>query len=68
MPSYLVCSNWRSTTNISSIRVFDNLDDALDYYIDSKANRFYEVHSDREPYLINRKKVNKMIADRKIQN
>lgn len=64
MPQFLVCQVYRERVIISSMRVFDDLDEALNYYQNQKMNRLYEIHSDREPYLINRKKVMKMISDK----
>jgi hypothetical protein len=66
MPQILVCTVYRERIIISSMRIFDNLNDALNYYQEIHANRFYEIHSDREPYLINRKKIKKMIADQNL--
>jgi hypothetical protein len=55
---------WRGAVTIRSIRVLDDLDEALAYYQKVHANRFYEVHSDREPHLISRKKVQQIISEK----
>ena len=67
MLQFLVCKVYRERIIVSSMRLFNNLDDALNYYQKTKSNRFYEFYPGRGPYLVSSKKVEKMILNKNSQ-
>ena len=70
---YLVYRIWKANTTVSSMRLFDNFDDAWDYYNNLSAQyntvihlRMYTIYSDQEPKLIRNSTLQKQHKQRLI--